>query len=404
MRLTPSDPDIETLLRRIDHGDIDLQPDFQRGEVWGIQKQNRLIDTILRQWYIPPIHVIEHADRATLEVLDGQQRLASIRDYYNGTFAFDGLQPPINKELIELNGLRFHELPDKYKIRLLRFPIRQYTIHGFEPGEPAELFFRLNQQVALTAAEQRNAFFGPVRDQVHHMVSELVQAELGKDTLGFGNSRMAYDDVIARVCLTLENRSLRVKITSTALSERYRSSERFSSHIQHSVENSLLLLARIIERTNTRIRFNKPTLYSWLIFMSTLESNPNDSELFELLTQVFLVYNELIEKKSTHSFAHSFLEFTPHSALPTMEFLHLATWAYIDRSSSRVSDVFSVISRDIYLWLIYYSQTEGAKRNRKSIQIKRLHDFFYNGKRAMEPISGEDFFATLASDYSWDLS
>ena len=33
MRLIPWDPDVETIARRIKTGDIDLQPDFQRGEV-----------------------------------------------------------------------------------------------------------------------------------------------------------------------------------------------------------------------------------------------------------------------------------------------------------------------------------------------------------------------------------
>ena len=58
MRLTPSDPDIQTLILRIQSNQIDLQPDFQRGEVWPTPKKQRLVDSILRDWHIPPIHVI----------------------------------------------------------------------------------------------------------------------------------------------------------------------------------------------------------------------------------------------------------------------------------------------------------------------------------------------------------
>lgn len=39
MRLLPSDPDIQTIVARIKGGDINLQPDFQRGEVWGSPKK-----------------------------------------------------------------------------------------------------------------------------------------------------------------------------------------------------------------------------------------------------------------------------------------------------------------------------------------------------------------------------
>lgn len=31
--------EIETIISRIENGDIDLQPNFQRGEVWPVNKQ-----------------------------------------------------------------------------------------------------------------------------------------------------------------------------------------------------------------------------------------------------------------------------------------------------------------------------------------------------------------------------
>jgi uncharacterized protein with ParB-like and HNH nuclease domain len=75
--MLPSDPDIETIVGRIKSGELDLQPDFQRGEVWPDSKKRRLIDTILREWHVPPIHVVENSGSYTQEVLDGQQRLVS---------------------------------------------------------------------------------------------------------------------------------------------------------------------------------------------------------------------------------------------------------------------------------------------------------------------------------------
>ncbi len=59
MKLTPTEPDIKTIVDRIDQGDIDLQPDFQRQEVWSTSKKKRLIDTVLRGWSIPPVHLVE---------------------------------------------------------------------------------------------------------------------------------------------------------------------------------------------------------------------------------------------------------------------------------------------------------------------------------------------------------
>ena len=76
----PSEPDVQTIVRRIEAHDIDLQPDFQRQEVWSTTKKKKLIDTILRDWSIPPVHLVRTYDDA-LEVLDGQQRLTALRDF-----------------------------------------------------------------------------------------------------------------------------------------------------------------------------------------------------------------------------------------------------------------------------------------------------------------------------------
>src|SRR3954469_11696763 len=54
MKLLPSDPDIQTIVGRIGSGDLDLQPNFQRGEVWTTSKKKKLIDSVLRDWHVPP--------------------------------------------------------------------------------------------------------------------------------------------------------------------------------------------------------------------------------------------------------------------------------------------------------------------------------------------------------------
>jgi len=99
MRLLPSDPDIQTIVSRIESGVIDLQPDFQRGEVWSIAKKKRLIDSILRNWHVPPLHVVM-TDGGIQEVLDGQQRLVAIRDFVRGLFPVDGKARFLNARLI----------------------------------------------------------------------------------------------------------------------------------------------------------------------------------------------------------------------------------------------------------------------------------------------------------------
>lgn len=159
MRLIPSDPDVQTIVKRIRDGDLDLQPQFQRGEVWPNAKKRRLVDSILREWHVPPVHVIERSDGKE-EVLDGQQRLAAIRDFVDGKITVDGQAPPLDDEIVALHGLKYEALPSRWRRRIDRFSLRFIRLVDFRPEEPAELFFRLNQPTSLTSAEQRNAFYG----------------------------------------------------------------------------------------------------------------------------------------------------------------------------------------------------------------------------------------------------
>jgi len=99
MKLSHWEPDLRTLFNWIENKEIDLQPNFQRGDVWPSNKKRKLIDTILREWSIPPIHVVV-TKSGTLEVLDGQQRLTAIRDFMLDGFPVDGSIEPIDSRTL----------------------------------------------------------------------------------------------------------------------------------------------------------------------------------------------------------------------------------------------------------------------------------------------------------------
>jgi hypothetical protein len=346
MRLVPSDPDIQTIVARIKSNDYDLQPDFQRGEVWGQAKQRRLIDSILRDWHIPPVHVIEQVNSTTTDVLDGQQRLVAIRDFVDGKFAIDGTSPPYDPEILALDGLRYSQLPPRWKKRFDQFTIRVFRIIDFKTDEPAELFYRLNQPVALTSAEQRNAFFGPVRTQVKSLVDELKTVDVG-----FSNSRMALDDVVARVCICIERRSIDEKITATLLSDRFRSTVAFPESTISACERGIRCLAESRSNWDYKPKFNKATLFSWLLVSSTI-SRFFESEASRILGDTISTV-ELLKIVIGDEFeaSHTNATFLFELSIPPP---HLAALGrlYFDRSSSRVSDASSVATRDIVIWIM----------------------------------------------------
>jgi len=355
MRLSASDPDVQTLVTRIKDKVLDLQPDFQRQEVWSEAKKRRLIDSILREWHVPPVHVVVDEDGKE-NVLDGQQRLAAIRDFVDGKFGVDGFAEPLDAEIERLNGKKFHELPKEILRKFNRFTIRYYRIEDYKPEEPGELFYRLNQPTNLTTAEQRNAFYGPARRSIKELVDHLESRGLNGPALGFSNARMAYDDVIARICFSLDVGTLNRKVTAQDITDVYRKREGFKEIAIVRAKSAIDGLASARHATNMQVKFNKATLYSWLCFLAAYHHPPatslNDAAIGEFI--------EMFERKRKQ-------------AVPGQDIVNLYA-VFNDRASSRSADTASVLSRDFILWyeLVAFCRTHDAKLSQRNPRIARM--------------------------------
>ncbi|HHL5065392.1 TPA: DUF262 domain-containing protein [Klebsiella quasipneumoniae] len=278
MKINTTDPDLRTIFARIDEGSLDLQPDFQRAEVWRLPKKKLLIDTILRGWQVPPVHVILNGESDVQEVLDGQQRLSAIRDFMYNKFKIDGRIEPLDDDIKELDGLTFEKLPTKIKNRFERYAIRVFEITEYNQGEPGELFNRLNESLKLTSAEKRNAYVGDLRNQIKSLVSCLDDNGLDKSFLGFSNQRMAYHDLFIKLCYMLEKKSLIASYTEKQLNDRAREDEPFDNSIIESVKNAILILSKAKEKlddTESKIHITKATLISWLYFFASMLEHDN---------------------------------------------------------------------------------------------------------------------------------
>lgn len=341
MRFEAKDPDLATILRRIQREMIDLQPDFQRGEVWPTRKKQRLIDSILRKWHIPPIHLVAKPG-GRFDVLDGQQRLTAIREFVDGGFRIDGAVEPFDRNIASYNKKLYRELPEDVREEFDSFSIRIFELHDYAPNEPYELFFRLNQPTSLTEAEKRNAFVGGPRNQVKELVELAASWGMTPAGLGFSNARMNYDDIVARFLVTIESADLASKVTATRVTERYRRGADFSDLTMNCAHDSLklvltsLLLDGADGATPRRtIRPNKATLHTWLCMAAELyHSKVSDSHRENFVSTVRFV--EFSRGMKT--------DFEPYAPLLTL---------FQDRSTSRVADVTSVLLRDLIGWMVF---------------------------------------------------
>lgn len=354
MKLEKSDLQLETIVSRIEAGELDLQPNFQRGEIWDTKRRQRLIDTIIREWYVPAIHIVVDTDGEEV-VLDGQQRLAAIRDFFADRVKIDGTIEPHDELVASLNGLKYSKLPFAVRKAVNRFVLPIITLSEYGPQEPNELFFRLNQAYNLTPPEKRNALHGKARDQVRQVVDDLTEIGLlDSSKIGFTNGRLAYDDIIARTCVAFELGNLRQHINNNVVEEFYRATKPFSDATVDSVRWSGAEVLRQIDGSGTRVKFNKGTLQTWLIYShwAPLAGGPIPSQLLA----EFEIDRALVKKG----------EQLPVSGKSQVlaEVLRL----YDDRASYRVTDVSSVLIRDLAVHL--YSEAKfGIPSHRGSNEL-----------------------------------
>jgi hypothetical protein len=365
MRLDQSSVDLSTLVMKIERGEIDLQPDFQRGQVWTDAKKKRLIDTILREWYVPAIHIVVNDALDKEEILDGQQRIRSILEFVNDKLQIDGRIQPEDKRIVSLDGLRYSELPDSIRSRFKRFAITTVRLRDYRPEEPGELFFRLNQLTALTAAEQRNALVGQPRNQVRRLAAMLEEA-VGARKIGFSNARMNYDDVLSRLATVLEVDRLGEKLTASSLERRYRLGTAFSGRTIKRIQQSINQLAIVLQDHSARIRLNKASLFSWLFFVADYDL-PGDE--VSLLEEFFATFESARSTYQVDLLNNLFRPNLP-SRLDENATFRECVVIFNDRSSSRVNDVSSVLLRDLCLNLAFYVAGKKVIRNLRSMKMR----------------------------------
>lgn len=188
-----SDFSLSAISEMVTAGSIDIEPKYQRRHRWHDERQSALIESFILNVPVPPVYLSED-EYGEYSVIDGKQRITSIKRFICNELRLDGLE-----RLYELNGMKFSDLPLQIKNALSVRPyIRVITLlKQSNPQLKYEVFLRLNTGgETLAPQEVRNvAYSGALND----LLLELSENQIIRSKLKIqgdaSNSYRKMDDV-----------------------------------------------------------------------------------------------------------------------------------------------------------------------------------------------------------------
>lgn len=175
---------IVDMLRRIERRAVKLDPEFQRKFVWEPERQSRLIESILMRIPLPVFYFAEQRE-GPLVVVDGLQRLSTMKRFYENELKLE-----LNSG--ELNGMTFHDLPQRLKDRFEDGQITLYLIdHRLPDRVRLDIFDRVNSGLPLTRQQMRNALYS---GEATKLLKELAESDTFGAATHWALSKKKYTD------------------------------------------------------------------------------------------------------------------------------------------------------------------------------------------------------------------
>jgi hypothetical protein len=198
-----ADLSFRELIARYDDNEL-IKPELQRHYVWDRVEASRFIDSVLLGLPVPSIFLAKTKDEKLL-IIDGYQRIMTVRDFVKGVFSDDNSQFSLSKSKRiheRWRGKNFAQLGEEEKRK-----IRNTTIHAIifmqqhpSPGDTSlyQIFERINTSGrSLLPQEIRNCVY---QGSLNSLLFELNQNNHWRQMWGneIRDSRMRDLELILR--------------------------------------------------------------------------------------------------------------------------------------------------------------------------------------------------------------
>jgi len=297
--------------------DIDLTPDFQRNLVWNDLRQSRLIESILLRIPLPIFYFAQDED-GKISVVDGLQRLSTIRRFMDNEFRLNNLE-----YLQEKCGGKYYTNSDSTKAIDAKYfrwlNMTQITVNIIDPSSPFKLKYDIFRRIntggqPLNAQEIRNCL---ASKGLRKALREMAHMGSFKYATGFSvkDVRMEAQELALRFILfhrkyqidsTLSNYSGNIDLELNALTDELSKDKvaDYTSYVSmfddamknayHLFGNHSFRKSKVehLEPNARRQLINKALFVSWSVLLSQfqfktiIEKNKSKSLIFPLAERI----------------------------------------------------------------------------------------------------------------------
>jgi hypothetical protein len=288
-------------------------PNYQRkGDVWSTEKKAFLIDSILKNYPIPPIFLHSETNSLTgktiYHVIDGKQRLSAIIKFINDELYLPESFGDDNYGTAKLNGLKFSEIDPEspYKKNFWKYRIPIEYVDSEDEDVINRIFDRLNRNgEPLNKQELRNARYS--QTDLMKMIRNLNNIQFWQTRLKnvVEVSRMEDEEFISELLFTMLEEIIDAKPeTLDSLYTKWVDSFQGDDNAIKSTKREFKKITTFLESLDINYNEHKVQgvshLYGlWGFSISCIKKSINPKDVKDLLDQFFRILRDnSLETKS----------------------------------------------------------------------------------------------------------
>jgi hypothetical protein len=265
-------------------------PVYQREKrLWNPTDKRNLIDSILKGIDIPKLYFYKVPKTKTYEVVDGQQRLWAIWDFYDGLYKLS-------------NGRTFGKLKSTERALFINYILQITEITEADENDLRLLFLRLQLGLLLNTGEKLHALTGVVKDFVF---KKMCRHHFIRETVNIPRRRFSKQTLCAQICINSYHKAK----SDTFFRTRFKDLEDFfiagkspkSKELNFlkkrfdSIRSTLSILDKYFANRGHLLK-NRSFVLSIYLFVEELTKNKNPREIKETVTK-FVKFTELFLKR-----------------------------------------------------------------------------------------------------------